>query len=141
MTRVAPVALRKPAHFDGARSSLQSVGRGTQTIRSKPGDRAAPTTRSLKKIRRGPQPNYCLDHAGGAGRTPGNETLTSLQQICDASPALRRQRSQVRILSGAPDFNDLANGTRHDLLSRKHHGSTRREEIGQLVACLSVPTW
>src|SRR6266550_4362415 len=46
---------------------------------------------------------------------------------------LRRQRSQVRILSGAPDFNDLADGTRHDLLSRKHHGSGRREEIGRFV--------
>src|SRR5438128_1499765 len=52
--------------------------------------------------------------------------------------ALRRQRSQVRILSGAPDFNDLANGIGHHLLSRKHHGSTRREVIGQFVALLST---
>jgi hypothetical protein len=56
-----------------------------------------------------------------------------------ALSALRRQRSQVRILSGAPDFHDLANGTGQFLLSRKHHGSTRGEVIAQCITLSSAP--
>jgi hypothetical protein len=37
-------------------------------------------------------------------------------------------------LSGAPDFNELANGIPYDARLRKHRGSKRREVIGQIVA-------
>jgi hypothetical protein len=62
-------------------------------------------------------------------------TRRTRDKAATRSLALRRQRSQVRILSGAPDFRDLASGTRHESRPRKRCGSRGREEIGRFVAC------
>jgi hypothetical protein len=65
-----------------------------------------------------------------------------LQQCVYPDPKSHRYFNNISVrsfvLTGAPDFKDLANYARHHVLPRKQHGSTGREVIEQFVALASA---
>ena len=93
------------------------------------------------------EPQFWISDASGPANSASVElrpqasalfAISRLQRSAAASSdeptlALRRQRSQVRILSGAPDFNDLGNGTRNG----RSRGSTTEARDGAKLDGLS----
>jgi hypothetical protein len=79
--------------------------------------------RKIAEIRR-PSVQEVSGHFGMPGRTS--------RSLCDASLPLRRQRSQVRILSGAPNKSRTCSRSSESALGQTHHKLTNEMAV---MAC------